>query len=27
VLICFVPGQDGIPHLGQGMVTPFTVRR
>ena len=25
VLICFVPGQDGIPHLGQGMVTPFTV--
>ena len=27
VLICFVPGQDGIPHLGQGMVTPFTVGR
>jgi uncharacterized cupredoxin-like copper-binding protein len=25
VLICFVPGEDGIPHLGQGMVTPFTV--
>ncbi|MET0458575.1 MAG: hypothetical protein ABW195_04975 [Ilumatobacteraceae bacterium] len=27
VLICFVPDQEGIPHLGQGMVTPFTVGR
>jgi hypothetical protein len=26
-LICFVPGQDGIPHLGQGMVTQVTVER
>jgi hypothetical protein len=24
-LICFVPGRDGVPHLGQGMVTQVTV--
>ena len=27
VMICFVPGRDGIPHLMKGMVSPFTVER
>ena len=25
VLICFVPDDSGVPHLGNGMVVPFTV--
>jgi hypothetical protein len=25
VLICFVPNETGLPHLGNGMVVPFTV--
>jgi uncharacterized cupredoxin-like copper-binding protein len=25
VLICFIPGRDGIPHFGKGMVTDITV--
>ena len=25
VLVCFVPGRDGIPHVMKGMVTPVTV--
>lgn len=25
VLICFVPDESGMPHLGNGMVVPFTV--
>jgi hypothetical protein len=25
VLICFVPGDDGLPHAGAGMVAPVTV--
>jgi hypothetical protein len=24
-LLCFVPDQTGTPHLGAGMVVPFTV--
>ena len=26
VVICFIPGTDGIPHIAKGMVTPFEVR-
>jgi hypothetical protein len=25
VLVCFVPGRDGIPHVMKGMVTPVTI--
>ena len=25
VVICFIPGRDGIPHIVKGMITPFTV--
>jgi hypothetical protein len=25
VVICFIPGRDGIPHIAKGMITPFTV--
>lgn len=25
VLVCFIPGRDGIPHLMKDMVLPFTV--
>jgi uncharacterized cupredoxin-like copper-binding protein len=25
LLLCFVPGHDGVPHLAKGMITPLTV--
>ena len=25
VLVCFIPGRDGIPHVMKGMVTPVTI--
>ena len=26
VLICFIPGDDGVPHFSKGMLTSFTVK-
>jgi hypothetical protein len=26
VLLCFIPGPDGVSHMAKGMVAPFTVR-